>query len=252
MVVDLGRGYMAQISAVDIVINQVRSWIMDNTYKSGDKLPSEGEICAICQVSRGPVREAMKVLSTIGLVHVRQGDGTYISDDEASTSTINPLKLTLQKSYHSSKELVELRGFIEKDIAEMIISKADDEDLDELKLCNLELEKAVLQGSKVETMVELDMNFHKKMGAITHNVLMSIIYSNILDFIKEDTYRLYVQSSDMGPLSVKMHDNICKALKSRNLDRVVNEIQIAMQNHVMDVGTARSEYEKFEESMVDR
>ncbi len=250
MVIDLGRGYMAQISAVDIVINQVRSWIMDNTYKSGDKLPSEGEICSICQVSRGPVREAMKVLSTIGIVHVRQGDGTYISEDEATASSlINPLKLTLQKSYYSSKELVELRGFIENDIAEMIISKATDADLDELKLCNLELERAVINKSKVETMVDLDMNFHKKMGAITHNVLMSIIYSNMLDFIREDTLRLYGQSADMGPLSVKMHDNICKALKSRNLDRAVKEIQIAMQNHVIDVGTALSEYEKFEESM---
>ena len=53
-------------SAVDIVINNIKQLLIDRRLLPGDKLPSELEISEGLGVSRGSVREAMKILSAFG------------------------------------------------------------------------------------------------------------------------------------------------------------------------------------------
>lgn len=65
-------------SAVDLVVNSIKQLLMERTLKPGDKLPSELEISEELRVSRGSVREAMKILSAFGLVDIRVGNGTYV------------------------------------------------------------------------------------------------------------------------------------------------------------------------------
>ena len=67
-------------SAVDTVVNSIKKLILDKELKPGDKLPTEIEIATGLEVSRGSVREAMKILSAFGLIEVKVGSGTYISD----------------------------------------------------------------------------------------------------------------------------------------------------------------------------
>ena len=67
-------------SAVDLVVNSIKQLLMERTLKPGDKLPSELEISEELRVSRGSVREAMKILSAFGLVDIRVGNGTYVCE----------------------------------------------------------------------------------------------------------------------------------------------------------------------------
>ena len=67
-------------SAVDLVVNSMKQLLMERTLKPGDKLPSELEISEELCVSRGSVREAMKILSAFGLVDIRVGNGTYVCE----------------------------------------------------------------------------------------------------------------------------------------------------------------------------
>ena len=60
------------------IYHQIYHAIMDGTYKVGDKLPSEKEFCAMFNVSRVPVREALCALELNGLVDSMQGVGVYV------------------------------------------------------------------------------------------------------------------------------------------------------------------------------
>ena len=71
-------------SAVDIVVNSIKQLLMDKKLLPGDKLPNELEISEGLGVSRGSVREAMKILSAFGLVDIRVGNGTYVSESPDS------------------------------------------------------------------------------------------------------------------------------------------------------------------------
>src|SRR6056297_1598946 len=67
-------------SAVDLVINTIKKLIINKKLQPGDRLPSEMELANSFDVSRGSIREAMKILSAFGIVEIKRGDGTYISD----------------------------------------------------------------------------------------------------------------------------------------------------------------------------
>lgn len=235
---------MARPSAVDIVINRIKEWISEGAYKSGDKLPPEGDICKVCSVSRGSVREAVKVLSAVGLIEVKRGDGTYISKDEVGEDVLNPLQLSFQKTTWNKEELAEFRGAIEHSIVELIIKKATGEEIEELKAANNFLREAVEKMLPIKDQVTLDMAFHKKMGSITHNKLISILYSNVLEFFFKDTERLYLENVEMGRLSVRLHDAMLDSLSKRNLKKAISEVDLAMENHVASLSSQMEKIEK--------
>ena len=64
------------------VLSQLKEAILRGRYKSGDKLPSERELTEQLQVSRGAVREAIRVLEMTGFVLIRQGPsgGAFVTE----------------------------------------------------------------------------------------------------------------------------------------------------------------------------
>lgn len=66
------RGLQAEIQDI------VKRYIIDHRFKPGDALPGEGELARQMGISRPSLREAMKVLQTIGVVETRHGSGTYV------------------------------------------------------------------------------------------------------------------------------------------------------------------------------
>ncbi|MBQ5670894.1 MAG: winged helix-turn-helix transcriptional regulator, partial [Oscillospiraceae bacterium] len=65
------------------IYNQIHDAIINGVYKVGDKLPSEKEFCAMFNVSRVPVREALCALELNGLVDSIQGVGVYVKERPA-------------------------------------------------------------------------------------------------------------------------------------------------------------------------
>src|SRR5512136_427194 len=62
------------------IVEQIKGRIVSGELKIGDHLPSERELAEQFQVSRTAVREAVKALSEKGLVQVRPGRGTFITN----------------------------------------------------------------------------------------------------------------------------------------------------------------------------
>lgn len=52
--------------------------IEDGTYKPGDKLPSENELCNKYGISRITVRQALSLLAQKGLIYSMHGKGTFV------------------------------------------------------------------------------------------------------------------------------------------------------------------------------
>lgn len=70
------------------IYHQIYGAIMDGTYQVGDKLPSEKEFCAMFNVSRVPVREALCALELNGLVDSMQGVGVYVKERPAQIDAV--------------------------------------------------------------------------------------------------------------------------------------------------------------------
>ena len=92
---------------------------MDRKLKPGDRLPSELEISEGLCVSRGSVREAMKILAAFGLIDIRVGNGTYVCES-IGNGMMDSFLFSFFLSNPDVENLFELRRFFEIDIMELI------------------------------------------------------------------------------------------------------------------------------------
>ena len=99
-------------SIVDKIIDRIVKAISTGQFKVGEKLPSEFELMEELNVGRNSLREAMKILSALGVVDIRRGDGTYVCDHIAPT-VFNPIIYSIIFQAESDPDMVEFRECME-------------------------------------------------------------------------------------------------------------------------------------------
>ena len=65
------------------IVEQIVDLIHDGSLKKGDKLPPERTLAEMLNVSRTSVREALKVMEIMGIIEIRPGEGSVVSDFNA-------------------------------------------------------------------------------------------------------------------------------------------------------------------------
>jgi GntR family transcriptional repressor for pyruvate dehydrogenase complex len=75
-----GHGKLAVQRLSDTIAHELERRILDGALKPGDRLQPERELAAELGVSRPSLREAIQKLVSKGLLHSRQGGGTYVTD----------------------------------------------------------------------------------------------------------------------------------------------------------------------------
>lgn len=94
------------------IVEQIAAEIQAGRLVHGQQLPTERELSATFGVSRGVVREAVKVLSAMGLVEPRQGSGLFVHDDPLPLVT-RALTLSVSPDEKSVGRLFEFRRALE-------------------------------------------------------------------------------------------------------------------------------------------
>ena len=94
------------------VIEQIQDSIFRGEFKNGDKLPSERELSEQMGVSRTSIREAIRVMETMGIIESKQGEGNFICSN-INKSLIEPLSLLFKLNNGSWHEVIELRQALE-------------------------------------------------------------------------------------------------------------------------------------------
>jgi DNA-binding FadR family transcriptional regulator len=79
-----GLGDVRPSYLVDQVLSALKAALRTGTYKQGDKLPSEARLAAEFRVSRSTIREALRVLTHLGLVETWTGRGSFVAEPSTS------------------------------------------------------------------------------------------------------------------------------------------------------------------------
>lgn len=206
------------------ILNIIIDNILSGKLKIGDKLPTEIELSEQLGISRNSVREAIKMLSSLGVVKIRRGMGTFIVET-ISSSSLNQLLLSLAFHQGTSKELIELRLLMEMGATILAIDNADDKDVAKLEQMNLRLKEA--QESEIkdkQILRDLDLDVHFTLLEITKNAYMEkigktvyrLFYASIENTVKEDENKAY-----------KNHQLYIDAIKKRDKKLAVRSINQA-------------------------
>ena len=115
------------------IANIWRDRILSGEFKPGDVLPSEREIAAELEVSRIPVREAMKSLEYLGVVRQQRGRGVVVQEADLGNAlkVVGPLVTTITPDI--LENLFDFRILIEPYAAEQAALYATESELQAIK-----------------------------------------------------------------------------------------------------------------------
>lgn len=200
------------MSALDTALHGLRALIADGDLRPGDRLPSEGDLCERLGVSRGSLREAIRMLAALGVLDTRHGSGSYVSELHAA-DLIKGLSLTVGLlPLGSIIELYELRRALESHAASLAAARVDEETLADLEALLTELESVTDE----ERQSELDHQFHMRISEVAGNDALS----NLLDVLRARSraYRIFTTDDavEIKILSDAGHRSILRGLETRD------------------------------------
>ena len=203
---------------------QIIKYIQENQMQKGGRLPNEKELMEQLRVSRSTVREAMRSLSSRGIVVIRQGSGTYISNLPGVSE--DPLGLEFQ--YDKEKvlmDLLELRLIMEPSIAASCARRASKEDAQEIQRLAAKVSKEIRRGVNH---IESDVAFHSKIVEVTGNDVLKVLYPEIAKGI-----RLF--SALLGDRIVKDvimdHEQVAQAISERDTQSAYNAMLVHLERN---------------------
>lgn len=212
-------------SAVDVVVNSIKQLLMERRLKPGDKLPNELEISEGLGVSRGSVREAMKILSAFGLVDIRVGNGTYVCETPGN-GLMDSLLFSFFVSNPDISNLYEFRKVFETDILELILDHYDDNALERKEIAdNLEDLRVLIESKAPQSRIaQNDLEFHRLLGLACHNQIAARIYAFVMDFMQASITNTHKHQN--GEYVYNTHMEVYRVIESRDssrIDEVVNK-----------------------------
>lgn len=156
-------------------IDKIRERIVSGAWGPGDRLPKESELAAELGLSRNSLREAVRALSQLRVLEVRQGDGTYVSSLDPdllleSTGFISHLLLG-----DTEIELYEVRRILEAAAAALAAGRIDAQEKQDLAH-NLQ---RMREARNVEELVEADVAFHAVIAKAAGNAVLTSLLASL-------------------------------------------------------------------------
>ncbi|MCX4831373.1 GntR family transcriptional regulator [Streptomyces sp. NBC_01016] len=204
----------------DEVADRIREAIFNGVYAPGAQL-REVELSTTMDVSRGPVREALRVLEREGLVHCAWHRGTTVTTVSAEDAA----------------ELDSLRGALEDLAVRQVITRASDEDLASLAKA-AEVMKHVTDAHE---MVRLDIAFHDAVFAAAGHQRLADAWDGIRCQVHLFLLTRINLSTDgyLGCIP-REHHGLVTALRSRDTETAL-ELFAAHRHHAVAVVTGNAD-----------
>jgi DNA-binding FadR family transcriptional regulator len=171
------------------VVSQIEEAILNGRIETGQTLPAERELKAMFQISRGTLREALRVLEQKGLIEIRLGvgGGSVVRSVDAGRVS-ESLGLLIRSQKVSLSHLTEFRVGIESSIAAQAAEQRSAADIRQLKDLLKVAGGCAKKGSRGrDELLEVDKQIHMTIAAATQNP----IYLSVLASIHDNIHRYY-------------------------------------------------------------
>jgi len=202
------------------VVAQIQDAIFDGRLKTGDTLPSERQLKDMFNISRGTLREALRVLEQKGLIEIKLGvGGGSVVKDLNADQVSEGLALLIRSQKVSLNHLAEFREDVEGIVAAHAAKRRTKEDILQLyKL--LEAARNCVAGgtSQRNAFIDIDKQIHMTLAQVAKNP----IYISVLHSVHENIHRYYDRFLSMEERELQEnHQDLCdlvKAVEKRQAD----------------------------------
>jgi GntR family transcriptional repressor for pyruvate dehydrogenase complex len=204
-----------RVSVLDMTVNSIREFIQSDGVREGDKLPTEAEMTKRLGVGRSTIREAYRVLQTLGFVEMKAGRGAFV-DSKNGRPTSSMASTWFAAHGVEVTEYIEVRKAIEPFSAELAAVRAREEQLKEIERIGSVFREAIETGDPIR-MATLDEAFHRAIVEATGNTLLLKLIDELNEAMFE--YRCQIFSvSELRANALAPHGELMATLKARDGD----------------------------------
>ena len=207
-------GHVAASRGVDALARSLRDEILANDWPQGHPLPTERQLSEQSGLSRGSVREALRVLEAQGLLEVRAGrsGGNFVRRPDASALR-SGLGLFVHGQQISLQALVTTREIVEPGLAELAAANRTPDDLHHLELALDRMRQA--RNDKLR-FLEANVAWHCAVADASGNLLLSTFIKSISDLIHQGTAIEAADTDEARDVVIAAHQRIQAAIVERN------------------------------------
>ena len=193
--------------------------IKEGQIKPGEKLVSVEQLAENFQVGRSAIREALSALQAMGLVEMRQGEGTFVRQFDASLISL-PLRSAVLMDKQDIQHLLEVRKILEAGAVIAAAEKRTEADLQKMK--NVLLSMKDPHSEQDEWGENADLAFHLAIAEASHNPLLINLMRNISEWMIEtmrETRRIWMHTDQTAADLYEEHQQIYDAIKIKDGNR---------------------------------
>ena len=203
------------------IYNQIHNAICSGQYEVGARLPSEKDLCAMFNVSRVPVREALCALELNGLIDSMQGAGYYVK--KLSSAPGEPMEDV------EPQDIIRARMILEPDVARLAAEQINEEQRAELR----DIITRFKQEAELDVYTTaVDKEFHLFLARTSGNTLylraMKMIFQTMEQRMWELILNRTVATQKYREQNNREHLHIAQAV----LDGRSDDAYAFMKNHM--------------------
>lgn len=218
--------------------------ISEGTLSPGARLPAERELASNLHVSRGSLRQVLKMLEIMGVVSQRVGDGTYLNA-AAHSMLAEPMEFLILLDGISFEELMDARLIVEPELAARAATRASAEQVAALRRSLDGMEGG--NGRHIDA-IEDDLQFHRTIFQMAENRVCSLMFSMVHESMRS---LMEITSRMVEPEhTLRLHHRIYTAIKKGDS----SEARARMFAHLTDARALliRSNAARIETQLGDR
>ena len=224
--------------------DQIRDHLLDHirngSLRGGEKLPTESEMTDMFGVGRSSIRAAIQSLSGLGIVEVRQGQGTYVRDlDASSIARLVADMLDLLPSV--ALQLWEARVLLEVGACRLAARRRTNEDIQAMSEA-VERYRIAGYGDNPDLFLDADVEFHTALVKATHNDVLVAMLEAVSDRFRQTRPRQSM-SPEITRSAIREHQQILAAIESSDSEeaaRLTEEFLMIVEPLHVDPGVCDS------------
>jgi GntR family transcriptional repressor for pyruvate dehydrogenase complex len=211
---------IARTTLTAAAFEQLISHVVKGSWKAGDRIPPERELCQQLGIARTSLREALKAMELIGMLDSRVGDGTFVCPRTEFLS--RPLLWAFTGSDHTElHDIMEARTIIEENLAGLAAERGSDEDIARIGESVQAMRDSIARGDSI---LEADMSFHIAICQAARNEVLRNAVQLLRNLMRQWIYyKLLIP--EVAPLVLKRHVAIYRAIARRKSSSARSEMR---------------------------
>lgn len=211
----------------DEIAGQIKDLILVQGLAVGDAMPTEADLCLSLGVSRSSLREAIRTLTTLGIVEVRHGHGMYVGrmSLNALVQTL-VFRGTLQPGADLSAlhEIVEIRQSLDLSMAEQVTAALANTSNPELTVM---VNRMIERSHQKSMFANYDRDFHTALLSRTGNSIIGPLVGAFWDVHDAVMPRLGVSLPTDLTQTARAHEQMLRAAEAGEAE----EYRAAVRRH---------------------